>query len=101
MFPEAVRYTMFNMSLFDQRLVIRSVSQFYSCPILISFLWITGLVSFCIKCNHGGHAVHMHDWFANNNTKCPSGCGCSCILTHKSGEEAGYFTSLQKNTVSN
>ncbi|CAG8594124.1 7828_t:CDS:10, partial [Paraglomus occultum] len=56
-----------------------------------------GLVSFCIKCNHGGHAMHMRDWFANNNVKCPSGCGCSCILTHLLGEETGYFTFLQKS----
>ena len=94
---------MFNMSLFDQRLVgvIRSMSQFSVCSILIPFPLVAGLVSFCIKCNHGGHAVHMHDWFANDNAKCPSGCGCSCILTQKFGEEAGYFTFLQKDIVSN
>ena len=39
---------------------------------------VFGLISFCVLCNHGGHAQHMKTWFEENNS-CPSGCGCLCI----------------------
>ncbi|KAI9264074.1 hypothetical protein BDA99DRAFT_559383 [Phascolomyces articulosus] len=37
-------------------------------------LWFT----WCQTCRHGGHAVHIFDWFRNHNT-CPvSNCSCHC-----------------------
>jgi len=31
----------------------------------------------CPTCGHGGHTLHMQQWFANMD-ECPSGCGCDC-----------------------
>ncbi|XP_055355079.1 GATOR complex protein WDR59-like [Paramacrobiotus metropolitanus] len=39
---------------------------------------VKGLSTFCILCGHGGHLVHMEEWFQYNGI-CPSGCGCSCL----------------------
>ncbi|ORX62877.1 hypothetical protein DM01DRAFT_267212 [Hesseltinella vesiculosa] len=39
---------------------------------------VKGLVHFCLKCQHGGHAFHMKDWFDNEQV-CPTGCGCHCL----------------------
>jgi hypothetical protein len=39
-------------------------------------LWFT----WCISCSHGGHSIHMHEWFKKHAT-CPiSNCGCQCQL---------------------
>ncbi|KAL0077401.1 hypothetical protein J3Q64DRAFT_1811234 [Phycomyces blakesleeanus] len=39
-------------------------------------LWFT----WCQTCRHGGHAVHMEDWFQKHST-CPvSNCICQCKL---------------------
>ncbi|KAG0743717.1 hypothetical protein G6F63_007654 [Rhizopus arrhizus] len=39
-------------------------------------LWFT----WCQTCRHGGHAVHMFDWFQKHTT-CPvSNCSCQCQL---------------------
>ena len=40
---------------------------------------VRGLFTVCITCGHGGHVEHIIPWF-ENNTVCPSGCGCSCTL---------------------
>jgi len=34
-------------------------------------------VTFCAKCNHGGHARCLASWFAVEDV-CPTGCGCQC-----------------------
>lgn len=39
---------------------------------------VRGSASFCLACGHGGHTLHMAEWFTSY-TQCPSGCGCSCI----------------------
>lgn len=39
---------------------------------------VRGAANNCIKCGHGGHTVHMHDWFMDQD-QCPSGCGCVCM----------------------
>jgi len=36
-----------------------------------------GLVSLCQLCGHGGHALHLNEWFMEN-TLCPAACGCHC-----------------------
>ncbi|CAO3636556.1 unnamed protein product [Cunninghamella blakesleeana] len=39
-------------------------------------LWFT----WCQTCRHGGHAIHMLDWF-QNHTSCPvSNCNCQCQI---------------------
>jgi len=38
-----------------------------------------GLVSVCPSCGHGGHAMHLRDWFSKRST-CPAACGCQCPL---------------------
>ncbi|XP_074600263.1 WD repeat domain 59 isoform X2 [Brevipalpus obovatus] len=43
---------------------------------------VRGLVSFCLKCGHGGHIKHLHTWFElENQSLCPTGCGCKCLLS--------------------
>ena len=42
---------------------------------------VRGLSTVCFLCGHGGHAIHMHDWFSHgemSSIPCPSGCGCFC-----------------------
>ncbi|KAJ1845045.1 SEA (Seh1-associated) complex subunit, partial [Coemansia sp. RSA 2708] len=41
-------------------------------PVRGRFIW-------CKGCGHGGHAVHMWDWFREmEQEQCPSGCGHAC-----------------------
>ena len=37
-----------------------------------------GLSNFCLSCGHGGHALHLQEWFRKHTT-CPTGCGCRCL----------------------
>jgi hypothetical protein len=39
---------------------------------------VHGMYISCMKCGHGGHMVHMQEWFADN-LSCPSGCQCICM----------------------
>jgi len=39
---------------------------------------VTGLVSWCQGCGHGGHFNHMRQWF-NKHPECPVGCGHFCL----------------------
>lgn len=38
---------------------------------------VKGLYAWCQGCAHGGHLVHMKQWFSENRT-CPTGCGHNC-----------------------
>lgn len=38
-----------------------------------------GSTLFCMNCGHGGHSLHVREWFSAE-TACPSGCGCQCQL---------------------
>lgn len=38
-----------------------------------------GLYVWCQGCNHGGHLVHMKEWFATEKL-CATGCGHTCVL---------------------
>lgn len=37
---------------------------------------VRGLFAWCQACSHGGHVMHMKEWFANHS-KCPK-CGHLC-----------------------
>ncbi|KAI9022925.1 hypothetical protein CLU79DRAFT_791747 [Phycomyces nitens] len=54
---------------------IRSQIRCSLCHVLVR-----GLVNFCIKCGHGGHSHHIKEWFEMNQTVCPTGCGCHCLI---------------------
>ena len=47
---------------------------------------VKGHVSACLACGHGGHLIHMMEWFQNNRT-CAAACGCNCL---KEMEEFNY-----------
>lgn len=38
---------------------------------------VKGSAAACLYCGHGGHTMHMKQWFEKNNV-CASGCGCEC-----------------------
>lgn len=40
-----------------------------------------GLVAMCLRCGHGGHLLHIQEWFGTENRKCaiPT-CNCCCIF---------------------
>ncbi|RWS16395.1 WD repeat-containing protein 24-like protein [Dinothrombium tinctorium] len=39
-----------------------------------------GVYVWCQGCSHGGHLLHMSDWFSKNRF-CPTGCGHQCEYT--------------------
>jgi len=47
---------------------------------------IRGLFTTCLLCGHGGHVEHLLPWF-EKETCCPTGCGCSCVLTTYTSEK--------------
>lgn len=47
---------------------------------------VRGLFTTCLKCGHGGHVDHLLPWFEKETT-CPTGCGCSCVLTTYTSEK--------------
>jgi len=38
---------------------------------------VRGLFVWCQGCGHGGHLLHVREWY-NLNTHCPTGCGHKC-----------------------
>lgn len=46
-------------------------------------LRVKGVVSLCAVCGHGGHTLHMLDWFGSHKS-CASGCGCECVYENPS-----------------
>src|SRR5688572_10164157 len=40
---------------------------------------VSGIYSSCAKCGHGGHILHIENWF-KVNLQCSTGCGCFCTL---------------------
>jgi WD40 repeat protein len=44
---------------------------------------VKGASLFCMQCGHGGHSLHLREWFSAE-TSCPSGCGCQCQFEHNS-----------------
>jgi hypothetical protein len=45
---------------------------------------VRGLFTLCDFCGHGGHVVHLKEWFSSNES-CPTGCGCTCTFTATPG----------------
>ncbi|XP_004531284.1 GATOR complex protein WDR59 [Ceratitis capitata] len=39
---------------------------------------VKGMANACLACGHGGHMVHMMQWFKKHSI-CASGCGCNCL----------------------
>ncbi|XP_043237262.1 GATOR complex protein WDR59-like isoform X1 [Amphibalanus amphitrite] len=44
---------------------------------VICHVSVKGMSSFCLVCGHGGHLLHMLQWF-RDQLLCPTGCGCRC-----------------------
>jgi hypothetical protein len=54
-------------------------SNFYN-PTNIKSRNIKSWFTFCQSCRHGGHQVHVSEWF-KKNTECPvTNCNCNCFL---------------------
>jgi hypothetical protein len=51
-------------------------------------LGVRGLASCCGLCGHGGHAVHLQQWFAAGQETCPTGCGCRCLRSAAAQSDA-------------
>ncbi|ORY03437.1 WD40 repeat-like protein [Basidiobolus meristosporus CBS 931.73] len=47
---------------------------------------VRGLYVWCQGCSHGGHLLHMQEWFKENST-CPTGCGHQCSFTTTSASD--------------
>lgn len=45
-----------------------------------SHLTVKGPHVWCQGCGHGGHVMHMHEWFTKS-VWCPAGCGHMCEFT--------------------
>lgn len=68
--------------------VCHQVRSFFAClsPISFScvpcsyFQVVRGIYAWCQGCTHGGHVVHMNEWFSCNR-QCPTGCGHMCEYT--------------------
>ncbi|XP_073824961.1 WD repeat domain 59 [Musca autumnalis] len=39
---------------------------------------VKGAANACLSCGHGGHFMHMKQWFEKHKV-CASGCGCQCL----------------------
>ncbi|KAG4069884.1 hypothetical protein HA402_009591 [Bradysia odoriphaga] len=39
---------------------------------------VRGSANSCLFCGHGGHLLHMKQWFEKNEV-CATGCGCYCL----------------------
>ncbi|XP_013118277.1 GATOR complex protein Wdr59 [Stomoxys calcitrans] len=39
---------------------------------------VKGAANACLACGHGGHLMHMKQWFQKHNV-CATGCGCQCL----------------------
>ncbi|XP_026282882.1 GATOR complex protein Wdr59 isoform X2 [Frankliniella occidentalis] len=67
------------------------VSSTASCPLckrislqcVICHISVRGPSNVCLVCGHGGHLLHMQAWF-RKETRCPTGCGCSCLIESSS-----------------
>ncbi|KAL4234056.1 GATOR complex protein wdr59 [Mactra antiquata] len=50
--------------------------QAFNC--VICHIGVRGASNFCLNCGHGGHTLHMKEWFKKEES-CPTGCGCQCM----------------------
>lgn len=49
-------------------------------PCSLCHLMVKGPYVWCQGCGHGGHLIHMKEWFSNH-IWCPAGCGHMCEYT--------------------
>jgi len=43
-------------------------------------LLVKGHAIICLSCGHGGHLLHMQEWFENESDDCAApSCGCECL----------------------
>lgn len=49
---------------------------------------VSGVFAWCSGCNHGGHILHMKEYFERFSL-CPTGCGHRCDVTTSIGSRAG------------
>ena len=65
--------------------VCTSCKQYaFKCSICMNA--VRGLFTTCLTCGHGGHVEHLLPWFEKETT-CPTGCGCTCVLTTYTSEK--------------
>lgn len=57
-----------------------------SCFFLLSHLMVKGPNVWCQGCGHGGHLIHMQEWFSKH-IWCPAGCGHMCEYTWRKGDQ--------------
>ncbi|XP_017785327.1 PREDICTED: WD repeat-containing protein 59 isoform X2 [Nicrophorus vespilloides] len=46
---------------------------------VVCHISVRGSSNCCLVCGHGGHTIHMQQWFSSYEM-CPSGCGCRCLI---------------------
>jgi len=63
----------------DCRSPICTDCRTYAISCSVCQMAVKGLCSVCSLCGHGGHTLHLATWFETNK-KCPSGCGCTCLM---------------------
>lgn len=63
------------LKLFEKNQGAYMTKQFIKCH--ICRVRCKGISMTCSKCMHGGHAMHITQWFEQFE-HCPSGCGCRC-----------------------
>ncbi|CAB4065826.1 unnamed protein product [Lepeophtheirus salmonis] len=57
--------------------------------------------SWCQTCRHGGHALHILDWF-KDHAECPvSGCSCKCSVLDETLLKSSGFVHQKKMTSKN
>jgi len=61
----------------------------------ICHLPVRGLTMICVKCGHGGHVVHLKQWFSKHSV-CATGCKCKCIEYFSPGAAWNYLAAQQQ-----
>jgi hypothetical protein len=68
---------------------------------------IKGSAVYCPSCMHGGHSVHIKQWFLDDEQiDCPTGCGCVCsefirIDENREPQSGESFDSDEDSSVDN
>jgi hypothetical protein len=58
--------------------IVCSHCKIYAFRCAVCHVAVKGSSNFCLSCGHGGHTIHLLEWFANHDV-CPTGCGCHCL----------------------
>lgn len=76
------------------RNVICSQCNMYSFLCCLCRAPVKGNANTCLFCGHGGHSVHMQEWFNTHNV-CPTGCGCICMPPQNDAKAAPLDKALR------